>query len=257
MGILNTTPDSFSDGGRFVQKKSALKHAEHMIDEGVDILDIGGESTRPGAESVSVQEEIDRVLPLIEALKGSKVPISVDTSKPEVMQEAIYAGASMINDVYALQAEGAIEVVANSQVELCLMHMQGTPGTMQKAPRYLDPVTEVKDFLQQRIVACVEQGINKDRICLDPGIGFGKNLEHNCQLLKHLDSIVIDGLPLLVGISRKNMLGQILKLEVSERLNASVNAALLAITKGAKIVRVHDVKETRQAVDLYNAIEFS
>lgn len=254
MGILNITPDSFSDGGRFVGKAQAIEHAEQMIEEGADVIDIGGESTRPGAKAVSVKDELQRVIPLVESISKLGCPISVDTSKAEVMREAIRAGASMINDVRALQEEGALEVVANSDVEVCLMHMQGQPRSMQNAPQYKNVVKEVRKFLQQRVEVCVDAGIEKSRICLDPGIGFGKTLEHNCELLKHLPELMIDGLPMLIGVSRKRMFEEILGLKVDERMVASVSAGLLMVSKGAKILRVHDVKATKEAIEVYKAI---
>ncbi|NVJ66135.1 MAG: dihydropteroate synthase [Gammaproteobacteria bacterium] len=255
MGILNVTPDSFSDGGQFSHKNNAFEHAQRMLEEGADIIDIGGESTRPGAQAVSVQQEIRRVIPLVEALQPLGVSISVDTSKTEVMSAAIDAGATMINDVRALQADGALEVIVDGQVDVCLMHMQGEPRTMQDAPYYINVVKQVGDFLRERVNACVEAGIDKRRICLDPGIGFGKTLQHNCQLLKHLYDLQIGDLPLLVGVSRKRMFEQILGLEVDKRMVASVAAGLIAVTKGAKILRVHDVKATKEAIEVYKAIE--
>ncbi len=255
MGILNATPDSFSDGGHFNQLNAAICHAEQMIAEGVDVIDVGGESTRPGAQAVSIQQELDRVIPIVESIVDLGKPISVDTSKPQVMCEAINAGALMINDVRALTEEGALEVIADSQVEVCLMHMQGEPRSMQHDPIYEDVIAEVAEFLTQRVGACEKAGIAKSRVCLDPGIGFGKTLEHNCQLLKGLQRLSIFELPLLVGVSRKSMLGQILNIEVSERMIASVAAGLISVTNGAKILRVHDVKATRQAIDIYKAIE--
>ncbi len=255
MGILNVTPDSFSDGGLFLDKDLAVQRAEKMIAEGADVIDIGGESTRPGAAPVTETEELDRVIPLIEALNALDIAISVDTSKAIVMQEAISAGASMINDVRALQEEGALDLVASSKVEVCLMHMQGQPRTMQDAPQYNDVVSDVVDFFKERLVTCVNKGIDKSRICFDPGIGFGKNLAHNCQLLQELPKLLIDEMPLLIGVSRKRMFNEILNLPVEERMLASVSAGLLAVSKGAKILRVHDVKETKQAIEVYKAIE--
>ncbi len=255
MGILNVTPDSFSDGGRFSQYSHALKHAEKMVRDGVDIIDIGGESTRPGAKSVAEQDELERVMPLLESIKQLDIAISIDTSKPQVMQAAISAGVSMINDVRALQEEGALAVVAEANVDVCLMHMQGQPRDMQVHPSYENVVVEVRDFLQSRVEACLSSGIDKERICLDPGIGFGKALEHNCELLKEIAGLSIDGLPLLVGVSRKRMFSEILGLDIDQRMIASVAAGLIAVTKGAKILRVHDVKATKEAIEVYKAIE--
>lgn len=256
MGILNTTPDSFSDGGIYVRKDIALRRIQAMIQEGVDIIDVGGESTRPGAKAVSESEELDRVIPMVEAVVACGTAISVDTSKAVVMQEAIKSGASMINDVCALQEAGALEAVASSEeVLVCLMHMQGQPRTMQQNPHYDSVVGDVKLFLQKRVAACQEAGISTDRICLDPGFGFGKNLQHNCELMKHLDSFKELNLPLLVGVSRKSMIGHILNVDVNSRNNGSVVAAMYALTKGANILRVHDVKPTVEAVKLYCAFE--
>lgn len=255
MGILNVTPDSFSDGGRFINRDIAITHAQQMIADGADIIDIGGESTRPGAAEVSVQDELDRVIPLLEILLDLGTPISVDTSKPEVMTAAIKAGACMINDVRALQVKGAIEAVADSDVAVCLMHMQGEPRSMQDDPSYVDVVSDVRQFLEQRVETCTAAGIDKSRICLDPGIGFGKTLEHNCGLLRALDKLQFDSLPLLVGVSRKRMFAEILNLAVEDRMVASVAAGLMAVTKGAKILRVHDVKATKEAIEVYKAIE--
>ncbi|NVK22527.1 MAG: dihydropteroate synthase [Kangiellaceae bacterium] len=255
MGILNATPDSFSDGGRFVQRGNALTQAQAMIEQGADIIDIGGESTRPGAAEVSVQQELDRVIPLIEAIVDTQIAISIDTSKAEVMREAIKAGAVMVNDVRALQEEGALEVVAETDVDVCLMHMQGQPRTMQQAPHYRNVTQEVLDFLLQRIKVCNKAGISSDRICLDPGFGFGKTLQNNCQLMNDLQEFRKFKLPLLIGVSRKSMIGQILACEVDERLIGSLAAAQYAVQKGAKILRVHDVKETVQMVKVFNAFE--
>lgn len=256
MGILNTTPDSFSDGGNYLRKDIALRRIESMIQEEVDIIDVGGESTRPGAQAVSVNEELDRVIPMVEAVVASGKPVSVDTSKAAVMTEAINAGACMINDVCALQDEGAIDAVASDpNVLLCLMHMKGQPRTMQQNPKYTDVVSEVKTFLKERAALCQESGIATERICLDPGFGFGKTLQHNCELMKHLDSFKELNLPLLVGVSRKTMIGTILDADVNSRVNGSVAAAMYALTKGANILRVHDVKPTVEAVKLFCAFE--
>ncbi|MBD3667761.1 MAG: dihydropteroate synthase [Kangiella sp.] len=256
MGILNTTPDSFSDGGNYVRKDIALRRIETMISEGVDIIDVGGESTRPGAQAVSESEELDRVIPIVEAVVASGIPVSVDTSKARVMREAISAGATMINDVRALQEDGAMDAVAaDEKILVCLMHMQGQPRSMQHNPQYDDVVRDVKAFLLERVAACQERGIESDRICLDPGFGFGKTLQHNCELMKHLDSFKELKLPLLVGVSRKTMIGNILDVDVNNRVNGSVVAAMYALTKGANILRVHDVKPTVEAVKLFCAFE--
>jgi len=255
MGILNVTPDSFSDGGRFDRLDTALRQAERLIIEGADILDIGGESTRPGALAVSEEEEIERVSPVIEAIAGRfDVPISIDTSKPAVMRAAVAAGAGMLNDVNALRAPGALQTAADLQVPVCLMHMQGEPRTMQKDPRYHDVIAQVRDFLLERADDCIEAGIARDSIVLDPGFGFGKTLEHNLLLLKKLPVFVDTGYPVLVGISRKSMIGAITGREVRDRLAGGLAAAVLALEKGASILRVHDVAETRDAVKVWNAV---
>ena len=255
MGILNVTSDSFSDGGKFVRADEAITQALRMVEEGAAIIDIGGESTRPGAAEVSVEEELERVVPLIEALAPElPVPISVDTSKPEVMMAAAQAGAGMINDVYALRREGALAAVAQTGLPVCLMHMQGEPRTMQAAPHYDDVVTEVAAFLQQRMRACEVAGIARERIILDPGFGFGKTLQHNLSLLKHLDKLHQLGMPLLVGMSRKSMIGLVLDRPVEERLYGSVAVALLAAQAGARIIRVHDVKATVDALKMVHAV---
>ena len=254
MGIVNITPDSFSDGGLHSSTADAIAHALQLIEDGADILDIGGESTRPGAALVSEQQELDRVLPLIEGLRGIAVPISIDTYKPEVMRAAIHAGASMVNDVNALQAEGALQVVASSDAAVCLMHKQGVPQTMQQRPEYQDVVGEVMAFLRERIAVTESAGISGKRIAIDPGFGFGKTLEHNLDLLRHLDRLRELGVPILAGLSRKSMLGAIAGREVDGRLAASVAAALLAVQRGAAIVRVHDVRETVDALKIWNAV---
>jgi dihydropteroate synthase len=257
MGILNLTPDSFSDGGRFPDCDSAISHALAMVRDGAAIIDIGGESTRPGAAAVSVQQELDRVMPVVESLVAElPVPVSVDTSKPEVMQAAIRAGAGMINDVMALRSEGAIEAVRDAgRVALCLMHMQGEPRTMQQNPRYGDVVSEVRNFLLDRAAVCERAGIARSRIVLDPGFGFGKRLEHNTALLKNIDRLAGEGYPLLVGISRKSMIGQLLgDAPVDQRLQGSVAAAVIAAMKGASILRVHDVRETVDALKIVEAL---
>ncbi len=255
MGILNVTPDSFSDGGRFVERDAAIRRALAMQAEGAAIIDVGGESTRPGSAGVGLQEELDRVIPVIEALHAELgIPVSVDTSKPEVMREAVAAGAGLINDVNALRAEGALDVAAVTRVPVCLMHMQGEPRTMQQAPRYGDVVAEVKAFLEQRIEACVEAGVAAEKILLDPGFGFGKALEHNLELLRRLDRLLELGRPLLVGISRKSMLGALTGRETGERMAASVAAAVLAVERGARIVRAHDVAATVDAIRITTAV---
>lgn len=252
MGIVNVTPDSFSDGGQFVARTQAEQHIAKMVADGVDILDIGGESTRPGAKTVSLQQELDRVLPMIEwAAQRFATPISVDTYKTEVMSEAIRCGAKMINDVNALQAEGALAVAAESGVSVCLMHRQGDAATMQNAPGYDDVVTEVSKFLMSRARLCEQSGILPGQIVVDPGFGFGKDLAHNVTLFERLDVLVDQAYPVLVGVSRKRMIGEILKdAPVSERMVGSVAAAVLASLKGAKILRVHDVKETMDALEI-------
>lgn len=255
MGILNVTPDSFSDGGLFLSRDQALAQAVRMVEEGADIIDVGGESTRPGAQPVSTQEELDRVIPVIEVLaQGIAVPISIDTSKPEVMRMAVAAGAGFINDVYALRAEGAISAAASLKVPVCLMHMQGKPRTMQADPRYADVVHDVSRFLRERIDACVAAGISMDQIVIDPGFGFGKTLAHNMELLRHMDSLRQLGAPVLVGLSRKSMIEKVLGLPVGERLYASLALALAAVQNGARIVRVHDVRATRDAIRMYEAV---
>jgi dihydropteroate synthase len=254
MGIVNVTPDSFSDGGRFLSAPAALEHARRLIDEGADLLDIGGESTRPGAADVSEPEEIDRVVPLIQALRSTSVPLSVDTSKPRVMRAALAAGASIVNDVRAFQEAGAPEAVVGSGCGLVLMHMQGTPRTMQREPSYGDVVREVGDFLRLRVAALVQAGIAAERIAVDPGFGFGKSVSHNFRLLRELDALTTLGRPVLVGLSRKSMLGAVTGRAVGERVAASVAAAVLAVERGARIVRVHDVAATRDALRVWAAM---
>jgi dihydropteroate synthase len=255
MGIVNVTPDSFSDGGKFSATNLAVEHALKLAEEGADILDIGGESTRPNATPVSLQEELDRVIPVIEALiKQVNIPLSIDTYKPAVMQAAIAAGASMVNDVRALQQDGALEVVANSNAGVCLMHMQGTPQTMQNNPHYNDVVNDVKAFLVARLQASIHAGVSAGRILLDPGFGFGKTREHNITLLQNLESFADLGQPLLVGLSRKSVLGQMTGNDVDARLHASIAASVLSAMKGARILRVHDVKATVEALKVVEAI---
>ncbi len=251
MGILNVTPDSFSDGGQFLSRESALKQAQQMVDAGAAIIDIGGESTRPGATPVAVDEELDRVIPVIEALSQEiSVPISIDTYKPVVMKAAVEAGAGLINDVRALQTQQALETAAALKVPVCLMHAQGTPQTMQLNPQYDDVMQDVIDFLQQRVKACEQSGIAREKLILDPGFGFGKRARHNLRLMKHLTHLVAQGFPVLVGVSRKSMIGQLLQVSVEERLAASLSLAALAVWQGAKIIRSHDVRETVQAVKM-------
>jgi dihydropteroate synthase len=255
MGILNVTTDSFSDGGRFLDLDAALTHAVAMVEAGASLIDIGGESTRPGAAPVSLQQELDRVLPVVEKLRDrTDAILSVDTMKAEVMRQAVRAGAGLVNDVQALRGEGALHAVAESNAAVCLMHMQGEPRTMQQDPRYGDVVTEVRDFLRARVQACVAAGIGRARIAVDPGFGFGKTAAHNLLLLKHLDVLVGDGLPVLVGLSRKSMLGKLLGRATDERLAGSVALAALAVRAGARIIRAHDVAATRDAVLITQAV---
>ena len=255
MGIVNVTPDSFSDGGQFDKRAAALAHAHKLIAAGADIIDIGGESTRPMAEPVSVEEELQRVVPLVSSLRGCGAVISVDTRKTEVMRAAIEAGAHMINDVQALQAEGALTAVAESDVAICIMHMLGEPQTMQAHASYGDVVADVSAFLQQRIAAVLGAGIARERIAIDPGFGFGKRLQHNLQLLKHLDVLVELNYPLLVGMSRKSMLGALTGRDVNDREAAGLAAHLYAVSRGANIIRVHDVAACRDALTVWQAIE--
>ena len=256
MGILNITPDSFSDGGKYLTLNEALKRAHEMIEEGVDIIDIGGESTRPGSEPVSADEELKRIMPIIEALKkDSDIAISVDTYKAEVMKEVIDIDVAMINDVYALRQPGAIDVIKHSKVGICLMHMQGTPQTMQINPQYTNVVNEVKLFLEARANDLVSEGIDKSRMILDPGFGFGKTFEHNIELLQHLESLQSLKLPLLVGLSRKSFIRKILSGEHDDHLSGSIAAAIFSVIKGAKILRVHDIKETKSALKVINVAQ--
>jgi len=255
MGIVNVTPDSFSDGGKYSSVDLAIEHALQLIAEGADILDIGGESTRPGATPVGLDEELKRVIPVIEALsKVTTVPLSIDTYKPGVMRAAIQAGVDIVNDICALREEGALEIVANSNAGVCLMHMQGTPQTMQVNPQYNDVVTEVKQFLADRVDACLKHGIASERITLDPGFGFGKTTAHNVALIQHLDSFAELGFPLLVGLSRKSVLGRIAGGDEQQRLHAGLAASVISVMKGAKIVRVHDVKATVDALKVVAAV---
>ncbi|MCM5569780.1 dihydropteroate synthase [Burkholderiaceae bacterium FT117] len=255
MAIVNLTPDSFSDGGRHLDPRAAIDAALAMVEQGADILDLGAESTRPGAATVSPGEEIRRLLPVIEALAGCGVPLSVDTRKPEVMREVLAAGADMINDIAGFATPGAVEAVAASRCGLCVMHMQGEPGTMQQAPAYADVVAEVQDWLRERVAALEAAGVAPARICVDPGIGFGKTVEHNLRLLEALDEFAALGQPILVGVSRKSLVGALTGRPVGERLAGSIAAALAAVARGAKIVRAHDVPETRDALRVWQAIE--
>ncbi|MGI0118351.1 dihydropteroate synthase [Zooshikella sp. RANM57] len=256
MGILNVTPDSFSDGGQYCRLDKALQHAERMIDAGASIIDIGGESTRPGADSVTVQAELDRVLPVLSALKQRfDIVVSVDTSTPEVMREAAQLGAGLINDVRALNRDSALTVAADLTIPICLMHMLGEPATMQQFARYDDVVDEVIAYLQQRVDICIEHGIKKQRLLIDPGFGFSKTLDHNLLLLKHLSKLQQLELPLLVGLSRKRMIGDVLGKPVSERLFGSLALAAWSVLHGAHIVRVHDVAETVDVIRMLNAIQ--
>ena len=255
MGIVNVTPDSFSDGGQYLNPDSAVEHAKQLVLDGADILDIGGESTRPGSVTPDTAEELRRVIPVIKLLTASTdVPISVDTSNPDVMRAAIQAGASMINDVRALQNEGAIQVAAEFNVPVCLMHMQGDPQTMQKKPHYINVVEEVIDFLRQRISVCENAGIKKNNIIVDPGFGFGKSLAHNLTLLQQLSRIDELGHLVLAGLSRKSMIVKLLGYEPENRITSSVIFALKAFDNGAKILRVHDVKTTQEALRVWNAV---
>lgn len=255
MGILNVTPDSFSDGGKFVRREQAIEQALRMVEEGAAIIDIGGESTRPGAAEVPLADELQRVIPLIEALAPElSVPISVDTSKPQVMLAAASAGAGMINDVYALRREGALEAAAQTGLPVCMMHMQGEPRTMQAEPHYDDVVAEVKAFLQQRMAACEAAGIARERLLIDPGFGFGKSLAHNLTLLKHLAEFHALGMPLLVGMSRKSMIGAVLDATLEQRLHGSVAVATMAALHGAQLIRVHDVQATADALKMVAAV---
>jgi dihydropteroate synthase len=257
MGILNVTPDSFSDGGHFFSVDDAVEQARHMIAAGAAIIDIGGESTRPGAQAVPAEEERKRVLPVIKRIRKAfpDTVISIDTSKAEVMADAIGAGARLVNDINALRSPDALDVIANSNAAVCLMHMQGEPRTMQNDPQYHNVVGEVRNFLQQRIKACVAAGIGRDRIVIDPGFGFGKTLQHNLLLIKNLKKFKELGVPLLVGVSRKSMIGAILNKPVNERLTGSLSLAALALWMGADILRVHDVEPTIEALKIVNAVQ--
>lgn len=258
MGILNVTPDSFSDGGKFTNTAAALQQVEQMIAHGAKIIDIGGESTRPGAAEVTEADEINRVIPILKAIKQRfDVAVSIDTSKASVMTEAVNCGADMINDVRALQNKGCIEAVAQSKALVCLMHMQGQPRTMQDNPKYDDVVEDIKIFLSDRVESCINAGINKERIVLDPGFGFGKTLEQNYELLARMDEFSTMSLPVLAGISRKSMIGNLLQRPVEQRLAGSLATAIIAAQKGAKIIRVHDVKETVDALTILHTVNIA
>lgn len=255
MGVINVTPDSFSDGGVYCDHDKAIRRAQAMVAEGAALIDLGGESTRPGATSIPVQEELDRLMPVLEALvRELPVPVSVDTSKPEVMREVLRAGAGMINDVRALQAPGAIAALSESQVPVCLMHMQGSPTTMQRHPAYGDVVADIKDFLARRLAICEAAGISRERVLVDPGFGFGKTLAHNLALLKRLHEFRGLGAGLLVGMSRKSMIGALLDSPVDQRLYGSLAAAVIAAWQGAAIIRAHDVKATYEALQVCRAV---
>ena len=255
MGVLNVTPDSFSDGGKFVSPQAAIAQAHRMVEEGASIIDIGGESTRPGAAQVTEQQELDRVVPVVEALAGEiDAVISVDTSTPSVMLESARAGAGLINDVRALSREGALKAAKNCQLPVCLMHMQGQPDSMQNNPTYNSVVDEVMGYLQRRVDVCVEQGISTDQLLIYPGFGFGKTLQHNLLLLKELGRFQAMGLPVLVGMSRKSMIGTLLDKPVDQRLFGSLAAAVIAVQKNARIIRVHDVGPTADAIKVAMAV---
>jgi dihydropteroate synthase len=255
MGIVNLTPDSFSGDGLASDTAAAIAHAHRQLEAGADLLDLGAESSRPGALSTSVDDELRRLIPVLQALFPCRVPISVDTYKPEVMSAALRHGASMINDIYALRMPGALPAVADSDCAICLMHMQGEPLTMQQQPLYTNVIAEVRTFLGHRLAAATSAGIARDRLLLDPGFGFGKTLEHNLELLRHCDQLTLEGLPVLAGISRKSMLGAITARPVEERMAASIAAAVLAVQRGAHILRVHDVAQTRDALAVWQAVE--
>ena len=247
-GVVNVTPDSFSDGGHYLEPSAAIAHARRLADEGADLIDLGAESSRPGAESVSAEQELSRLMPVLDGLRACPIPISIDTTKPEVMRAVIGAGAAMINDIGALRSPGALEAVATTDAAVCLMHMQGEPRTMQQSPSYGDVVEEVRAFLAERVAAAEARGIARERIVIDPGFGFGKTIGHNFELLRNLHRFAEMGLPVMAGWSRKSTLGAITGRGADERLAASIAAALLAVQHGATIVRVHDVAATRDAL---------
>jgi dihydropteroate synthase len=256
MGILNSTPDSFSDGGKYRTASDAIAQAELMIANGVDLIDIGGESTRPGAEPVTLQEELDRVLPVIESLKTCGVPLSIDTYKAETMRHALHTGANCVNDIWALRQEGALDaVLGSSNCGIVLMHMQRDPRTMQFDPEYVDVIYEVSQFLNERANLLIQSGICKDRIAIDPGFGFGKSLEHNIKMLAHFQAFTFAGFPVLAGISRKSMLGKITGKDTNDRVAPSIAAAIMAADRGAQIIRVHDVPETVDALKLWETLQ--
>jgi dihydropteroate synthase len=255
MGVLNVTPDSFSDGGRYISLDSALSRAEQMIEEGVDIIDIGGESSRPGAQALSLQEEMDRVIPVIFALRDCGRPLSIDTYKPEIMREAILAGVDMINDIHGFKDARSHKMLAENEVALCVMHMQNNPSTMQIQPQYVNVLDEVQQFLSNQVQILINAGVDLGRLCIDPGFGFGKSLPHNLSLLRGMGSLKAEiKLPVLAGLSRKSMLGQITTKPTEQRLGSSLAAALVAINQGASIVRVHDVAETVDAIAIWRAV---
>ena len=257
MGILNLTPDSFSDGGSFTGRDEALRHAERMMAQGAEMIDVGGESSRPGSEPLSLQEELDRVMPILEALKDAPVAISLDTYKAKVMKAAVELGIDCINDIWAFRQPHAIEVIAKSSCGVMLMHMQKDPQTMQFDPHYKDVVSEVNGFLMERCVTLEDEGITRERLAIDPGFGFGKTVQHNMAMLAHFKTFCQHGLPVVAGISRKSSLGAVTGRDVEHRITASVAAALMAIERGAKIVRVHDVAETMDAVKIWSATQDS
>jgi dihydropteroate synthase len=255
MGVVNVTPDSFYDGGRHADARTAIAHARRLAEEGADLIDVGGESSRPGAEPVTAAEELERVLPVLDGLRDAALPISVDTTKPEVMRAALEHGAAMVNDITAFTAPGAAETVARSEAAVCLMHMQGRPQTMQADPVYADVVAEVRGYLAARARACAAAGIARERIVLDPGFGFGKTVDHNLTLLARLGDLAALGFPVLAGWSRKSSLGRITGRAADDRLSASLAAAVLSVQHGARIVRVHDVAATRDALAVLAAVE--
>lgn len=255
MGIVNVTPDSFSDGNQYIQTDAAIAHAQQLVAEGADILDIGGESTRPGAEPVSVQEELRRLLPVIEALRELNIPLSVDTFKPEVMRAVLDAGADIINDIAGFRDPASVAAVADSSCGLCVMHMQGEPKTMQKQPHYDDLYAEVRQFLLQRVQALRGAGVVPERIMLDPGLGFGKTVAHNYSLLRDLAAIQIESYPWLIGLSRKSMIGHVVNRPPQQRLAGSLAGMLAAVARGAAVVRVHDVAESADALRVWQAVE--